>query len=211
MKSAWYAIIGLLIFISCSDDDTNNDPPTQQGFYALKVGNYWKYQYNQTDFEGNPTQPAAIEEITVIDKVTLNGSEYYQLKIETQQLGPECFFCESEPIVNEFVRDSLGYLINSSNDILFSHEQQDPYIIEEARWGTIYGKLLTDSETVTVDAGSFSCIVNEIYSEDENGNPNSGVAYYHYSDGTGIIKQTCVSVVNNIQVAEKVLLEYSLE
>ncbi len=193
---------------SCSNDDSQSNNTEENSFYALRVGNYWKYQWNRTDADGNPIEEWATEEILVEDETTINGESFFKLKITTTDENGDCLLCQEEPLVYQFVRDSLGYLINSDHQILFSSQDSNPILQSENSWGNIYFQLQENASSVEVPAGTFSCIGNQVYAINPDGAEFPGRDERWYAPEIGWIKITCSGVSTDIQIAEKVLADY---
>lgn len=184
------------------------DEPTS--FYALQVGNYWKYQYHKTDPQGNPIEEIAIEEVEVLDEVEIDGSNYFQLQISTTDPDGNCVVCEEEAIVNRFVKDSLGYLVTSDHEILYSSIETTPVLASDNEWGDVYFQLQEAEVTQTVPAGTFDCNNNLWYAIDPEGLEYPGTDIRLFASQIGMVRITFSGVSSGNMVAEKILVDYSL-
>ena len=69
-KTLIIALLGLFLLVSCSDDNTTN-PPTEQNFFPLNIGNYWVYENYSLDSTGKRLiQTKAIDSVVVYKQET---------------------------------------------------------------------------------------------------------------------------------------------
>jgi len=216
MDSIFSKFLFLLVFTSLISCDNDNEEviifqEEDGGFYNLQIGNKWQYQYFQIDKNGSITDTLAFEEIEVIDKLMLanNDEEYYRLKVSTQSFqGNSCPPCEDEPTIFRNVRDSLGYLINDDGFILYSSENETPYLYAENEWGDIFIQLQESDTIISVPSGNFSTKNNMWYAIRPTGDLYDGRSYDYYSEGVGQIKYS-IGTTNNLRIViEKVLTNY---
>lgn len=205
-----FLIVSTILF-SCSNDDSSGDGSEETSFFALKVGNYWKYQWNRTDSDGVPIGEWAIEEILVEEQTAINNETYFKLKITTTDEDGDCALCQEEPVAYQWVRDSVGYLVDSDNNILFSSVDTLPILTSENTWGDIYLQLQENESSVEVPAGTFNCRNNLVFALDPDGGEYPGQDDRLYAEGIGWVRYTCSGVSSDSQIAEKILLEYQLQ
>ncbi len=186
MKRVFYvSLFFSLFFIACNnDDDASTEPEVVENFYALKIGNNWKYEYfqrvDQTDvFE----TMGIIEEVLITETINIDGEPFFVFQSTTTGNDSGFLDIPDNGITTKNKRDSLGYLITLDQDhrILFSNEIAEDYLLSDNDWGNIYGVLLEDTEQISVPAGSFICNQNEIYAildETEEISPGRDRVYF---------------------------------
>lgn len=206
-----------VLFISCNkDDDTPQEEQelTEPNFYALKVGNSWRYEYfrrvGQTDeFESLN----AFDEVVITGTSEINGNTYYNFKTTTtgNDGAPSCV--PPNGVAVENLRDSLGYLINDQRTIFFSHVNENieylAFDIPNEQYD-LYAVLIPGMENITVPAGSFPCLKNEKYTKFQDGSNSPGKNFMFYSDERGLVKETYNYVSNPINFAERRLVSYEI-
>ncbi|MGO3182653.1 MAG: hypothetical protein ACTIJ9_07455 [Aequorivita sp.] len=203
-----------LLFISCNkdDDQPEEQEQTQSNFYALKVGNSWKYQYfkrvdRTTAFEGID----AFDEVTITTTSEINGNMYYSFETVTSGDDSAVGVPDNGTVITK-LRDSLGYLINENGVKQFSYANPDQeYLIREMSSGyKVYGVLTENDSALEVPAGNFSCSINEWYARFTDGSKSPATDYYFYGKEIGQIKTTCSFVSDSMPRTEKRLLSYSI-
>lgn len=110
-------IVIVSLLNSCKSDDENfvNLPINQlyQDYSASKVGNYWIYQHYKIDNNGISTPIEVFDSCFVEKDTTINSKKYSKLfRPNHNNLFP----------YNQFIRDSLHYIVNSRGEILFSSQ-----------------------------------------------------------------------------------------
>lgn len=213
--SVKFALVLVLPFILTSCDDDQDEvtifEEENSSFYALEVGNKWVYQHYRLNIDGSIRDTIAIEEIEVIEEVTIDEKQYAQLQISTNILmGTTCATCELEPFVVTSVRDSLGFLVTDTGDLLYSSRNTEPYIYSEADWGTTFGQLQQNVTIRTVSAGNFSVLNNMWFVISPDGEEYEGRVFDYYSEGIGQIELIMSGVLRNTPSARKELIEYQL-
>ncbi len=216
MKKVFYvSFILSLFFISCSNnDDASGDPEVVENYYALKIGNTWKYEYfqrvNQTeDFE----TMGIVEEVEITGTTVIDGETYFVFQSNTIGNENGSPFAPENGITTRNVRYSLGYLIEQSPEqhIKFSNENTEDYLLSDNDWGDVYGVLLETEENITVEAGTFLCKQNEIYALlAPDGNISPGRDRVYFSDEIGEIYRQFSGVSNPLHRWEKRLIEYEI-
>jgi len=218
MKRVFYVSLFLsLFFISCNNDDDSPQNEQEQevveNFYALKIGNNWKYEYfrrvGQTDeFETF----GVIEEVEIIETQIIDGETYFVFQSTTT--GNENNFPPCAPengISTKRKRDSLGYLIESDHHILFSNENAEDYLLSDNDWGNIYGVLIENLQDIDVPAGTFNCFENELYAIiDDTGEIAPGRDRIYFSDEIGEVYREYSAVNNPDHKWEKRLMSFEI-
>ena len=206
-----------MIFYSCKGDDDSNCMEQEQeqdpdNFYALTVGNTWTYNYFQrigiTD-EFESLDVLAVVEI--IGTSELNGEEYFVFQTTTSGNHGAPAYVPDNGVVNLHFRDSLGYLINEAGIKFFSNTNPEvEYFVQENSFFNLYGKLLSGTEDVKIQAGIFTALNNEIFAKLEDGSITPGRSNKHYAEEIGQLKETYSSISNPLYLGEKRLVSYSV-
>ncbi len=216
MKRVFYVSLFLsLFFISCNNDDDSSTEEQEvvENFYALKIGNTWKYEYfkriGQTEeFETT----GVIEEVEIIETTIIDEETFYVFKSTTtgnENNFPPCAPENGITYINK--RDSLGYLIDDNHHFLFSNENFEEYLISDNVWGDTYGVLIEELEIIDMPAGSFECNQNEIFAiQPETGDIFLGRDRQYYSDEKGEIYREYSGVSNPYHYWEKRLIEFEI-
>lgn len=202
--------ISIVFLISCKEDDSSTPISEEENFYALKVGNKWKYEYYKFDTNQVITDTVGIEEVEVISASQIEEVLFYDLKITTSNLGG-CPVCNENEEITIRVRDSLGFLIEDNGKILFSNESMDPILESENEWGDVFIQLQPSSQTVVTTLGDFVCKNNERYAINPDGEQFEGRDAILYAEEVGKIKETYSGTINNVLLFEKVLVEFTLQ
>jgi len=217
MKRVFYvSFIFSLLFISCNNDDNSSqdEQEVEENFYALKIGNNWKYEYfrriGQTDeFETMDI----IEEVLITETTIIDGETYFVYQSTTTGNDNNTLDIPENGVTTKNKRDSLGYLIALGQDhrILFSNENTEDYLLSDNLWGDVYGVLKEESENIEVTAGTFLCYQNEIYALlAPDGEISPGRDRVYFSDGIGEIFREYSGVGNPNYIWEKRLTEFEI-
>ena len=113
--------LSLLLFIACEKDKIciENVPCTSNEYMPLAIGNYWIYEVQDYDLNTYAiTTLPWCDTIKVIGDTIIRNQHYFTLR-STEGL----FFNYLDDI--SFLRDSVGYIINDSGEILFSDSDFD--------------------------------------------------------------------------------------
>jgi hypothetical protein len=192
LKNKFYLIFTLtLLIISCKKENSSTVTEINYpNFSAVKPGNYWIYQHYKIDNSGNST-PMDIFDSCYVEKDTMiNSKKYYKLNRPNHgNLFP----------INNLIRDSLHYIINSKGEILFSSQDFQTIFIS-------YYDILNSTDTIThtvfkmedknattiTQAGTFTTSNAEktiyLYSNNIVSNVKTGNTLY--SEKTGIITES---------------------
>ena len=203
-----------ILLISCNKDDTSpqGQQVVEESFFALKVGNSWIYNFFRPIYMTGVLENVGVQvEVEVTEETTTMENRYYT--IQTTTIGNdsfECIVCEENGVSTLQVRDSLGYLIDGSGNILFSSENTQDYLVASHSWGDVYKVLRENEVLVTVPAGQFSCLLNEKYVINPDGEIFDGRAHQYFSEGVGEIKRTFVFVTSGSLIIEKQLISFSI-
>jgi len=117
-----FSLVSLFI-ISCSkDDDTIVEETAVPDFsIPLAVGNYWIYQTYTEDMNGDLQPNSTLDSMYISGMQKVDEEEYYAIT----------GFSVGSVVGVTLVKDSLGYLVNDSGDILYSPEETDEVLFEQ--------------------------------------------------------------------------------
>ncbi|MFD2823082.1 hypothetical protein ACFS5M_05340 [Lacinutrix iliipiscaria] len=199
MKRILFSVCFFALFFSCnsSDDNPLNQEP-EANFYALAVGNAWvykNYKYNTTT--------EAYDDTGVIDSVSIVGTEiisdhtYFKFRRWTTGNEANITFCNPNGEHFEWLRDSLGNLIDHNGAVKFTNSDFSERLVLENTWGNIYETLTTETTSLSVEAGEFSCINSERFARNEDGEQLPGLDRFYYADGIGLIHDTSSFVTSD--------------
>lgn len=141
----------LFFFFSCKKDDDNNTI-TYPDYANLKVGNYWVYQRFEIDTLGVETALDIYDSCYVEKDTLINGITYFKM------IRPKRF-----PVgyPENYWRDSLGYIVDSTGRIRFAAEDFTTIFETECQmsWAdTVYTAIhwmVDKDKVVTTPAGDF--------------------------------------------------------
>lgn len=174
--------LSILVFNGCEDKTT--DPPTvDNNFTFAKVGNKWTYKVTSESHISDMTQ----------EIIKDMGNHIY--KVETIYQGASFgtvylfWYVNGEEI--SFNTDSTGlsknFLFNNSTEVNKTYMSIIEYSPFMQRGDTVYAKILSLDESVTVPAGTFSCIKIQVWGGTTSSMPESMV---YFNRKVGQIKQT---------------------
>ncbi len=213
-RFSFLALLLALITISCNKDDDQilDDQAAEPNFYALKVGNSWKYKFLRLNgATGELVDSQATEEVEITGEEVIEGETVYTMTINTSDPLGACGICNSETTTTKKVKDSLGFLVEVGGPIIFSSENDQDYVIAQEEWGTVYRVLLPNEVLVTVPAGQFVSKDNQRYVILQDGQRAEGQDNLFYAEGIGEVRQT-ISGVNTLRIFyEKQLVSYSVD
>jgi hypothetical protein len=174
----------MLIFISIGCEDKTSDPPANDNnFTFAKLGNKWTFKVTSDNHISDMTQ----------EIVKDMGNHIY--KVETIYQGASFgtvylfWYVNGEEI--SFNTDSTGlsknFLFDSSTEVNKTYMSIIEYSPFMQRGDTVYAKILSLDESVTVPAGTFSCIKIQVWGGTTSSMPESMV---YFNRKVGQIKQT---------------------
>lgn len=204
-------VLCLSLFSCSNDDDSILSEQDNGGFFALKIGNEWNYEYFQRQGD---TENFFSTSVTVNQKVTakdiINGENIYTLTLTTSgnpnDLG--VYPDNGETVLQ--VKDSLGYLVQFNGNILFSSIIEEDYLIASQNFGDIYGKLQDQNENIEVAGEPLISKVNERFIILESGDIASGREKTYYSPENGQTLETISFVNSQRHLYEKRLINFNI-
>ena len=210
-----YLVLSLFIatfLFSCKDDEQVNTTPTPiieeeetLDLFPLELGNYWIYQVVKIDTLGNEEILPANDTVTVIGTRLINGEEYFSLEVGN-------FFGFEELATTIHVRDSSGFLVNSTGAVLLSTTDFDEVVFSSETGPSRFEYTMESTpETVSVPFGDFEClnysgIVTDVYNEDVP--PREQFRFY--SDGVGLVSSNIFFFSSNNFTWERRLIDFNL-
>jgi hypothetical protein len=203
---------------SCSNDDdvsvSQEEEETEEvGFYNLRVGNTWTYEYFKreqlNDASSEFVTTGTIEEREIIGMSEVNDETIYTFRV-ISNFGENDFFSEFDEEIETYqVKDSLGFLVQIDQGIIFSSESNEEYLIRSEGFGDIFGVLLDSPENIGVPSGEFTCIVNEAFAQDQlSGEIFPGRNNRLVTEGVGEILARISFVSNPIHAVERRLISF---
>jgi len=200
MKKLFLLVCVAVLLFSCKKEEPNpSDPTPKANYLPLKIGNYWVYQCYHVDTLGNENLLSRIDSIIVKCDTTIRNNQYYVL---------ENFTMSGRPYLT-FLRDSSGYIVTETGDIIFSATNfTDVLYFKEIYNGetllyTLSYKMEKVDKPITVPAGKFDVLNYK------------GTAVIRQSDGTNITKKLNNLYANNVgkvfYVCHSVTSDYRLE
>jgi hypothetical protein len=173
-----------LSLLSCSKSNHNN-PPSNEDFMALRVGNYWIYQNYDIDSNGVAT-PTDDWDSAYISKDTLvNGKTYYKMFRKSVLIAPYQLV--------EFLRDSSGYMVDLQGKIMMSEDNFTDTLTTDTTDAFLYiGYLamVAKDSVISVPAGDFTTRTARFSVVPSNPNDPHPVRYLYdvYAKNIGRIK-----------------------
>ncbi len=147
-----FAIVGLLLLNAC--EHASDDPVSSPDYYQLKTGNYWVYELQRID---NDTITVMLpdNDSVYIEKDTLINNIKYSKYSGTNLYG------NSHPYPYAyFLRDSIGYLVDSYGKVFFSADntRDTLYAYTVADVVRIAYKMDLGDSLISVPRGPYNCL-----------------------------------------------------
>ena len=219
MKKYFFTIsLFCIVCISCNNDDNDTSVPQVEvedvGFYNLRVGNSWTYEYFRRDELDNPSSEFSttgiIEEQEIIASQEINGEQIFTFQVTVSGVEESSSNFPAEDVATFQVKDSLGYLVRLNEGIIFSSESNQEYLRSEELFLGVFGVLLDTEVVVEVPSGDFQCKVNEVYAVlNDQGEVSPGRDEYLYTDGIGEVLYRISFVSTEIHVFEQRLIDFN--
>jgi hypothetical protein len=206
MKRIIFSLAVLLVWQSCSSDDTQE---TVSNFYALTVGNSWVYKnYKYNPDSGNYDDTGVIDSISIVGTETINEHTYFRFRRKTTGNETEITFCNPNGVYFELVRDSLGFLVTDNGSIKYINNNYEEHLKRSHSWGDEIFELQEANVQINAEAGNFECldVLHFVRLPDNTIAPGSN--NYYYADGIGQVMETNSSVANPIHDVERRLDTY---
>ncbi|WP_298514421.1 hypothetical protein [uncultured Kordia sp.] len=202
-----------MCFISCSNDDEIPVEP-EESFYGLRVGNSWVYQH----FRRENSQSEIFNDTGVIDSVQItgteiiNGNEFFKYRIRTSGNENNIAFCSPNGERFEYLRDSLGFLVNEFGKVQFSTESTEEFRYNNSDSFFMYTARGEENEIIATPAGEFDSEYMKVYARPQPGEvPHPGLDKYYYVQGVGKVFNTLSFISTTIHTMERRLISYDVQ
>jgi hypothetical protein len=179
-------LITILMIIGCKKDDPiiKEDNPILSNqkinFQPLTIGSWWVYEWNTVTNTGDVTF-RNLDTLFIAGDTVINGQKFYNRK--GKSMGST---------VNQFLRDSSGYLVNHKGTILCSsHNFTDTLFTYNS--GNVYEyRMMAHKDTlITVPRGTFkSSAYKYFFSASYQDTTIKSNCYDFYSANKGIVKRS---------------------
>jgi len=219
MKRIAQLLLLLLICVSCDDDENGNvlnldetqveEEAQNVDFFNLVVGNQWTYEiFRRVNQDSDEFESEGITFTReVINEEIIDGEQIYTLE---ENATGDSIFGPPEGLSTYQVKDSLGFLVRLDTDVItYSSESTEDYLVFSEGFGDIFGRLLSDPEIVTVEAGTFDCLVNERFAVFSDGEIPQGRNNCLYAEGIGEVLTRESFVSQSQHFAEVRLIDFN--
>jgi hypothetical protein len=196
-------LISGIISVSCKKDESeDNQTPTptpSADYMQLEVGNYWVYQWYNIDSSGNESLMAKSDSSIITGDTLIGGRTYFKKLI-----------VQNENYV-EFLRDSIGYLVDHGGMVRFSdHDFTKILRIEEIvpDVATIEFQMANQDSLISISLGTYPTYNFRGTVYPMNPQYPYGINYTHnfYADGMGLIKTSSYYFSNpNLRVERRLV------
>jgi hypothetical protein len=178
----------LIFLVSIGCEEKTTDPPANDNnFTFAKVGNKWTFKVTSDSHTSDMTQ----------EIIKDMGNHIYKVETIYQgaSFGTVYLFWYVNGEEMSFNTDSSGlhknFLFNSSSEVNKTYMSIVEYSPFLQSGDTVYAKILSLDESVTVPAGTFSCIKIQVWGGVTSSMPESMV---YFNRKVGQIKQTSESM-----------------
>jgi hypothetical protein len=159
MKNLMFVIIAVLsvLTVSCKKNSETPAPVAKADYFQLKAGNYWIYQGYKIDTNGVATPTGKYDSAHIEKDTVIRGFTYYKLLENPFVFGSVQF--------PSYLRDSSGYLVNSTGYILasdFNFTDTLEVTNGEAQLYIAYTKMTGQDSVVAVPAGAFQSLTTRM-------------------------------------------------
>src|ERR1700722_2261900 len=110
MKKILLSVLIIVIFFACSKNNNNSSAPpaNPNELMPLAVGNFWQYTKITYDSSGSPVD-TSLDEINIIEQITLSGTTYFQETWTSFPADKESFFINLDSNTLEKVDSATEY------------------------------------------------------------------------------------------------------
>jgi hypothetical protein len=161
MSKLFFAFVALFLLASCDNypETVPGEPNTPFGiaYYPLAVGNYWVYENVRVNAEGDETIEEFIDSLVITCDTLIGGKQFFVL---TGRVFPHT----GEMRILEILRDSMGYVTNSSGEIRMSDSDFEEVLFTRTEMHngdtlvTTTYRMEAGTDILKVPAGSFEVI-----------------------------------------------------
>lgn len=149
----------LVALVACQkESDVINPVIEDPTYFPLTTGSYWVYNTYKIDSLKNEELISENDTTTIIGDTNLNG---YQYKVF---YGKEYGFSGSK--TEKYLRDSLGYIVNSDGNIVFSQTNfidtlySETILTQTDTAFIFFTKMFTYSNHISLSVGDFDSLLN---------------------------------------------------
>jgi hypothetical protein len=177
------SLAALFIFFAtaCEKEPTFNDSPSRPksrgsiGHFPLKTGNWWAYNYHTVSSNGTVVQKG-IDTIYIAKDTIINAKKYFN---RTGRMFGQPF--------NDYLRDSLHYLVNHHGTILYSATNfKDTLFMQQQGPGNYQYSMMAHKDTlIQAEAGTYKA---SAYTHNFTGPDYNFTCYDFFSSYIGIVK-----------------------
>jgi hypothetical protein len=211
--SIFIILLALLTSVACKkDDDTNNDDNNDntyqpKGYIPLKVGSYWIYQHYMVLDNGTDSALSTIDSTYISGTIEINSKTYY---ISGKN---------DKPLFDIYVRDSVGYLVDTLGNIFMSETNFTDTIYSlsyKLPNGTILYHISTmmynNHDNITVPAGNFAdCLEGrnrvKLYSASA-ADPKLYYDHSYYAKNVGLLETSYRYTLSSRKYKKKLIRYY---
>jgi len=222
MRRILITVCILFLFFSCSDDDSDNQEPQNDNFYALTVGNSWEYRYYRYDIQNDNFQiTEAVQYVSIVSSEDIDGAIYFKYRYFTTGNDNNSTSIPANGESFKYLREDSGNLVDQNNHLLFIREDNEERLVNYIDFGgghsiSEYRRLLENSFSITTEAGIFETIAVELFSRDEEGNQfggnqSEGNAKHFYANGIGAVLNETTFAGNPQHFLERRLQSYNVQ
>ena len=213
MKKVSFFLIVLLI-VSCSRTDEAKMPVEEAvSFYGLKEGNSWVYKSFRRNRETDSYEDInVVDSVSVLSREIIDGETFFKVRTKTTGNEKGIAFCNPNGTKYEFLRDSLGSLINDKGEILFVNNTNDKFFRSERVEFEVFTELKEETRDITTEAGEFKTLDMETYAIDlKDSKRLPGKDNDYYSPGIGLILKKYSTVSDSKHLIERRLQSYTIK
>ncbi len=211
MKS-WLILLMILIFSSCKKEESCT-PTTinYENYSGLKIGNYWVYYVDVFDENGGFVRDSTgNDSVSITGEKQFNGNTYFI----------QSHFSNGNLVYNNYLRDSLEYLVNPYGQIYYSSTNFTDILSSDF---VVYGQdtvskreffMCENDKNFNVPAGNFKSITarRKLYVYPKvNGQHPIKNADMVYSKGVGLIFERIYYAPITNSCYERKLARYKVE
>jgi hypothetical protein len=188
----------IVLAASCKKDPDPVIPPVQEPvpLFLLEAsqGSYFIYEWYQVDSLGNETSLSITDTVYFSGDTIINGNSY-AIQAGTYFGSPRV----------AFIRDSLGYIVTSSGNILFSYVNNSDTLRNVSNsMNDIYMMTKKNNAAITTVAGSFTTYDQQVHYYRADGTPMTNcdsvwISHSHYDDLSGIEVSSQLAFLNPLE------------
>jgi hypothetical protein len=141
----------LIIFLWSCEKENPNVNQTELSYFPMTTGSYWVYNTYEIDAKGCDSLISACDTVKVVGDTLFRDEKYKIFRGKNYGFG--------HTIVDKYYRDSAGYIVNSTGNIVFQ-----PKVTGDTLYQTIVGDSLAHFYTIGVNQGDV-LVERSLYSD----------------------------------------------